>query len=72
MTKLPSSKRRIEYPNDTNLLSWLFTIARNDEFLYRALVIIQFIRENPTLSEDAVRKELALEQFRNMPPKRPV
>ena len=47
------------YPNDTNLLSWLFIIARNDDTLLRVLSIIQFIRERPHLSEQDVRKELS-------------
>lgn len=67
--KLPQKPKK-EHPFDTNLLSWLFLVARNDDLLYRALSIIQFIREHPRLSEDEARKELKLQQFKNMPPKR--
>jgi hypothetical protein len=67
--KLPQKpKKRTQYDPDTNLLSWMFLIARNEDLLRRALIIIQFIRDHPTLSEDAVRKELVQEQFKNMPP----
>lgn len=68
MRKLPQKSRT--YAPDTNLLSWLFMIARSDLLLTRALNIIQFIREHPQLSEDEVRKHLELEAFKNMPPKR--
>lgn len=47
-----------EYPFDTNLLTFMFIIARNDRLLDLFLREIVFIRENPGMTEDQVRKEL--------------
>lgn len=69
MSRLPPLRKTTRYPNDTNLLSWLFIISRDEQLLLRALLIMQFIKEHPTLSEEAVRKELALDALKNMPPK---
>ena len=46
------------YPNDTNLLSFMFTIARNDRLLLMFLTEIQFIRDHPNITEEQVRREL--------------
>lgn len=56
--KLPQLNK--VYPNDTNLLSFMFTIARNDHALNMFLTQIQFIREHPNLSELQVRRQLSM------------
>jgi hypothetical protein len=66
-TKLPVRPRI--YPNDTNLLSFMFSIARNDSLLALFLHEIQFIRQHPMLTEEQVRHELELDKMRNMPVK---
>lgn len=48
----------LDYPNDTNLLSFLFTVARNDYLFHNILLIINFIRDHPNMTERQVRKEL--------------
>lgn len=67
MTKLPRKPR--VYANDTNLLSFMFQAARNDRILSMLLTEIQFIRENPQLSEEQVRRQLELDAIRNLPVK---
>ncbi len=53
--KLPQQPR--VYPKDTNLIEWIFLISRNSDLLYRLLIIIEFIRDHPDLSEEAMRRE---------------
>lgn len=65
--KLPKQDK--VYPNDTNLLSFIFRTARNDRLLNALLTQIEYIRSHPNISEEDVRKELAMMQFRNMPVK---
>ena len=48
----------IEQPYDTNLLSWMFIIARNDYLFHNVLLILNFIRDHPHMSEGQVRREL--------------
>lgn len=65
-TKLPDIVRK--YPNDMNMLSFLFQAARNDRILNMLLTEIQFIRDHPMLTEEQARRQLELQ---NMPVKVP-
>lgn len=56
MTKLPKVPR--VYPNDINLLSFMFTLARNDATLALFLHELQFIRQHPMMTETQVRSAL--------------
>lgn len=68
MPKLP--KLPEEQPKfDTNLLQFMFTIARNDHLLTLFLREIQFIREHPNITEREVRKNVELQQLIELPQK---
>jgi hypothetical protein len=66
-TKLPI--KRLEQKPDTNLLQFMFLIARDDRMLTIFLQQIQFIREHPLLTEVEARKELERQALASLPPK---
>lgn len=56
------------YPNDVNLLHFMFMIARNDRLLQTFLTEVQFIRDRPNMTEAQVRRELRrIERTRELP-----
>jgi len=63
-TKLPELPRT--YTKDTNLLSFMFLIARSDHLLGLFLKEIKFIRDHPLLTEEEVRQYL---EFDSVPAK---
>lgn len=48
-------------PLDTNLLSLMFQLARNNGLLLAFLNQIIFIREHPSLTEEQARRELNMQ-----------
>lgn len=56
------------YPNDMNMLSFIFTLARNDTLLRIFLSQIQFIRDRPLMTEEQVRRELKKIESKPMKP----
>ncbi len=69
MPILPEEPRK--YPNDINLLSFIFQAARSDLTLRMLLTQIQFIRDRPNLTEAQIRRELAKPKYTGVVKKAP-